>query len=136
MKDDSIHVAIERELDIVTARQAGREPAARHGITATDPTLIATANSEVARNIVVYAEQGEIALRRIDDLGGRYGIEVIASDHGPGIADITLALRDGFSTRNSLGLGLPGAKRLMDELAIASEVGAGTTVTMKKWLRR
>lgn len=125
---------IEREVDIVAARQAGRELAARLGFSTTEQTLIATAISEIARNIVVYAQQGEISLRRIVD-GAREGVEVVATDRGPGIADLTLAMRDGFSTKNSLGLGLPGARRLMDEFAIASEVGHGTTVTMKKWRR-
>jgi serine/threonine-protein kinase RsbT len=128
------HVAIHQELDIVAARQAGRALAAQLGFSATEQTLIATAISEIARNIVVYAERGEIALRRLDELG-RIGIEVTATDRGPGIADIALAMRDGYSTRNSLGLGLPGAKRLMDEMAVVSEPGEGTRVTMKKWRR-
>jgi serine/threonine-protein kinase RsbT len=97
-------------------------------------TLIATAISEVARNIVVYANHGEIVLSTADE-GGRVGIQVIAVDSGPGIDNKDLALRDGFSTKNSLGLGLPGARRLMDDFALESEVGRGTTVTMKKWKR-
>ena len=132
---DARRVAIVHELDIVTARQAGRELAAVLGFTTIEQTLIATAISEVARNIVVYAHRGEIELRTIVDGGGHAGIEVVARDRGPGIADVALAMRDGFSTGGSLGLGLPGARRLMDELAIVSEVGAGTTVTMTKWLR-
>jgi serine/threonine-protein kinase RsbT len=133
---DQARVAIGDELDVVTARQAGRALAAKLGFTTIDQTLIATAISEIARNIVVYAQAGEVALREIRDDHGRTGIEVTASDRGPGIADVELALRDGFSTKNSLGLGLPGARRLMDELAIDSTLGHGTTVTMKKWLRR
>jgi serine/threonine-protein kinase RsbT len=129
-----VHVAIEHELDIVTARQAGREMAAQNGFTATDQTLIATAISEVARNIVVYARQGEVVVSRIDK-EGRVGIQVIARDHGPGIDSLELALRDGYSTKQSLGLGLPGARRLMDDFAIESELGHGTTVTMRKWKR-
>src|SRR5690242_21345023 len=127
-------VPIEHEVDIVTARQKGRELAAASGLSTTDQTLIATAISEVARNIVVYAQRGEIVFARID-AGARAGIQVIARDHGPGIRDIALAMRDGYSTKNSLGLGLPGAKRLMDEFDLASEPGVGTTVTMRKWLR-
>lgn len=127
-------IAIEHELDIVAARQAGRELAATLGFGTTDQTLIATAISEVARNIVVYARQGEVVLRTVGE-AGRVGLEVIARDEGPGIPDIELALRDGYSTTNSLGLGLPGARRLMDELELASQVGRGTTVTMRKWLR-
>jgi serine/threonine-protein kinase RsbT len=127
-------VAIERERDIVTARQQGRELAAAAGFARTDQTLIATAISEVARNILVYAQRGEIRLRVVED-GARLGIVVEASDRGPGIADIGLAMRDGYSTTKSHGLGLPGARRLMDELEIDSQVGSGTTVTMRRWVR-
>ena len=97
-------------------------------------TIIATAISEVARNIVVYANRGEIVLSAVQQ-GTRRGVLVIARDQGPGIPDIPRAMRDGFSTGKSLGLGLPGAKRLMDEFEIASEVGKGTTITMRKWTR-
>ena len=127
-------VEILGEMDIVTARQAGRQLAARIGFSTTDQTLVATAISEVARNIVVYAQRGEVALGRIEERG-RLGIEVIARDHGPGIENLELAMRDGYSTKQSLGLGLPGAKRLMDEFHLASEMGRGTTVTMRKWRR-
>lgn len=131
---DDICVAINRDIDIVAARQKGREIAARVGIAGTDLTLIATAISEVARNIVEYAGRGEVRLEAIAR-GGRTGVMVVARDEGPGIADIEQALRDGFSTGKSLGLGLPGARRLMDEFEIVSEVGKGTTVTMRKWRR-
>jgi serine/threonine-protein kinase RsbT len=131
---DEIRVAIGRDVDIVEARQMGRELAARTGMTGTDLTLIATAISEVARNIVEYAGRGEVRLEAIAQ-GSRTGVLVVASDEGPGIADIEQALRDGFSTGRSLGLGLPGARRLMDEFEIVSEVGKGTTVTMRKWRR-
>ncbi len=127
-------VAIQREADIVLARQAGRQLAAELGFSTTDQTLIATAISEVARNIVVYAVRGEIVLTRTDD-AGRVGIQVEAIDAGPGIDNKDLALRDGYSTKNSLGLGLPGARRLMDDFALESEVGRGTHVTMRKWKR-
>lgn len=127
-------IPIEREADIVAARQKGRELCAEIGFSNTDRTLVATAISEVARNIVRYAERGEIVLSRSESLG-RPGIVVIARDQGPGIADPELAMRDGFSTGNSLGLGLPGAKRLMDEFELASVLASGTTITMKKWLR-
>jgi serine/threonine-protein kinase RsbT len=129
-----VRVAIQREADIVLARQAGRQLAAQLGFSSTDQTLIATAISEVARNIVVYANHGEIVLARADD-GGRVGIQVQAIDSGPGIDNKELAMRDGYSTKNSLGLGLPGARRLMDDFDLASEPGRGTTVTMKKWKR-
>lgn len=131
---NEVRVAIEREADIVAARQAGRQLAAQLGFTTTDQTLIATAISEVARNIVVYAVHGEIVLSRADE-GGRIGIQVQAIDTGPGIDNKELALRDGYSTKNSLGLGLPGARRLMDDFDLQSEIGRGTTVTMKKWKR-
>jgi serine/threonine-protein kinase RsbT len=127
-------ISIEREVDIIAARQAGRQLAGQLGFSSTDQTLIATAISEVARNILIYAQRGEIVLDQISD-GGRAGICVIASDQGPGIENIDLALRDGYSTKNSLGLGLPGARRLMDDFDLASELGLGTRVTMKKWKR-
>jgi serine/threonine-protein kinase RsbT len=129
-----VRVAIQREADIVQARQAGRQLAAQIGFSTTDQTLIATAISEVARNIVVYAQSGEIVLTRAEDVG-RVGIQVVAIDHGPGIDNKEMAMRDGFSTKNSLGLGLPGARRLMDDFTLDSEVGSGTTVTMRKWKR-
>lgn len=120
--------------DIVIARQAGRDMAASIGFSLTDLTLIATAISEVARNITSYAGSGEIRLTVIDQ-GPRAGIVVEAIDEGPGIADLKRALEDGFSTSSGMGLGLPGARRLMDEFEIHSEVGHGTTVTMRKWTR-
>jgi serine/threonine-protein kinase RsbT len=129
-----ISVPIEREGDIVTARQKGRELCAAIGFSSTDRTLVATAISEVARNIVRYAVKGEVLLARFEH-AGRPGIVVVARDEGPGISDPSLAMRDGFSTGNSLGLGLPGAKRLMDEFELVSAPSKGTTVTMKKWLR-
>ncbi|MBV8761506.1 MAG: anti-sigma regulatory factor [Deltaproteobacteria bacterium] len=129
-----VKIQIEREIDIIAARQAGRQLAGKLGFSSTDQTLIATAISEVARNILIYAHHGEIVVGAIED-GPRTGIQVIANDEGPGIENVELALRDGYSTKNSLGLGLPGARRLMDDFALASEVGRGTRVTMKKWRR-
>jgi serine/threonine-protein kinase RsbT len=131
---DEICVQIKSERDIVEARQEGRKLAAEVGFSGVDLTLIATAISEMARNIAVYAGEGEIALDSIED-GGRRGIMVVARDEGPGIADLERAMQDGFSTGMSLGLGLPGARRLMDELEVSSRVGKGTSVTMKKWKR-
>ncbi|MGA0599252.1 anti-sigma regulatory factor [Caulobacter sp. KR2-114] len=130
----AFRVAVSRDADIVTARQLGRELATKAGFTGSDLTLIATAISEVARNIVAYAAHGEILLD-LAERNGVSGLQVIAQDHGPGIADIDQAMRDGFSTGKSLGLGLPGARRLMDEFEIESEVGKGTTVVMRKWRR-
>jgi serine/threonine-protein kinase RsbT len=128
-------ISIDSEIDIVTARQKGREMAARMGFSSTELTLIATAISEVARNIVEYAKDGEIGLS-VAAQGDKRGIVVMACDNGPGIPDIKLAMQDGYSTGKSLGLGLPGAKRLMDEFEIVSEVGKGTKITMKKWLQK
>ena len=120
--------------DIVVARQAGRDLAAAIGFSLTDLTLIATAISELARNITSYAGSGEIRLTAINE-DARVGIVVEAIDEGPGIADLKQALVDGFSTSSGMGLGLPGARRLMDEFEIHSQVGRGTTVIMRKWVR-
>ncbi|HEY2660037.1 MAG TPA: anti-sigma regulatory factor [Caulobacteraceae bacterium] len=125
---------VEREADVVAARQKGRELAALAGICGSDLTVVATAISEITRNIIAYAERGEIVLK-IARRGQRQGVVIIVSDEGPGIADIDMAMRDGFSTGKSLGLGLPGAKRLMDEFEIVSEAGKGVTVMMAKWSR-
>ncbi len=130
--DDEARVMVTRDADVVTARQKGRDIAARAGFTATDLTLVATAISEIARNIVKFARRGEIVITMVDD-AGRRGVTVVARDAGPGIGDISGALRDGVSTYRGLGLGLPGARRLMDEFDVVSEVGKGTTVTMAKW---
>jgi len=129
-----VNIPIERELDVVTARHKGRELAAAVGFSTTDQTLLATAISEVARNIVSYAGRGSISLFEVHE-SGRRGITIIAQDEGPGIANPDLAMRDGYSTGNSLGLGLPGARRLVDEFELDTQVGAGTRVTLKKWLR-
>ena len=128
-------ISIEREADIVTARQRGRDLAAEMGFTSTEQTFIAMGISEIARNILSYAQRGTIELSEIEE-HGRRGICIVAVDQGPGIPDITLAMRDGYSTGKSLGLGLPGTKRMMDEFEIISTVGVGTTVTMRKWKRR
>jgi serine/threonine-protein kinase RsbT len=125
-------VAINSDQDIVTARQKGRVLATELGFSTGDATLIATAISELARNIVSYARKGEITLKTLRSSSGQ-GICIVASDSGPGIRDIRQAMRDGFSTSGSLGLGLPGVRRLMDEFEIISEPGRGTIVTVKKW---
>src|SRR5579864_8207799 len=129
---DETRVLIERDTDIVVARQKGREIALAVGFSGSDPTLVATAISEIARNIVLYAQRGEIMMRPAEENGKR-GIIIVARDNGPGIADVDVAMRDGYSTGKSIGLGLPGARRLMDAFEIVSQVGVGTTVTMKKW---
>jgi serine/threonine-protein kinase RsbT len=127
-----IRVAINSDQDIVSARQKGRLMATELGFSTGDATLIATAISELARNIVSYARTGQITLKIVNGMN-RQGISVIATDHGPGITDIRQALRDGFSTSGSLGLGLPGVRRLMDDFEITSQPGKGTTVAVKKW---
>ena len=131
---DDMSIAIANDADIVTARQRGRALAATLGFSRTEQTMIALAISEIARNIVSYAQRGRVTLRGLDE-GGRRGVEVVAEDQGPGIADIELAMRDGYSTARSLGVGLPGTKRVMDEFELVSTLGRGTTVTMKKWRR-
>jgi len=130
-RDDEVHVAINCDADIVAARQAARELAARLGFSRTDLTILATAVSEMTRNIVRFAGTGEVVIELID--GPRRGVQVVARDTGPGIPDVDKALTDGYSTYDGLGLGLPGARRLMDEFAVVSEPGRGTTVTMTKW---
>jgi serine/threonine-protein kinase RsbT len=127
-----IRVPINSDQDIVLARQKGRSLAAEAGFSAVDSTLIATAISELARNIVSYAKTGEILLTTLQE-SRRKGILIVASDNGPGIPDIRLALRDGFSTSGSLGLGLPGVRRLVDEFQIISSIGQGTVVKVTKW---
>lgn len=132
MVDEPVTIHIGADVDIVGARELGRRVAESLGFSATDATLIATAISEVARNIVEHAEQGEIWLSLCQQ-DGRLGVCVVACDKGPGIPDVERALRDGYSTHKGLGLGLPGARRLMDEFEIVSQIGGGTTVTMRKW---
>jgi len=125
-------VLITSALDIVTARQRGRSLATELGFEGTEVTLVAAAISEVARNIVEYAKSGEILFQPVKN-GTKQGLCVVARDQGPGIADVAQAMQYGYSTRKGLGVGLPGAKLLMDEFDIVSKPGAGTTITMKKW---
>jgi serine/threonine-protein kinase RsbT len=127
---------IHNENDIVTARKRGRDIAGEIGFKAVDCAKIATAISELARNIFLYTRGGVILIRVVSDNGTKSGIEIIASDTGPGIEDIDLVMRDGYTTSNGLGLGLPGTKRLMDEFELKSEPGTGTTVRVGKWLAR
>ncbi len=127
-------VSIASDLDIVAARQRGRLLAGQLGYSATEATLIATAISELARNIVLYAKRGEIVLTSAND-GARQGIIIVARDEGPGIADVSRAIAGGYTTSGGLGLGLSGVRRLMDEFDIVSQPGKGTTVTVKSWKR-
>jgi serine/threonine-protein kinase RsbT len=130
--EDEVRVPIKGDADLVTARAEGRALAERLGFPRLDPILIATAISEVGRNIVVHAGRGEIVLRPCEE-SDRYGLVVIASDEGPGIRDVDAAVRDDYSGRGGLGLGLPGARRLMDDFEVVSGPDTGTTVTMTKW---
>jgi serine/threonine-protein kinase RsbT len=134
MQNNNARVAINSAADIVTARQKGRALAMELGFDGSDLTLIATAISEVARNIVDHAKHGEIVLEPIQQ-GTKHGVLIVARDEGPGIPDVALAMQYGYSTRKGLGVGLPGAKWLMDEFDVDSKVGKGTTITMKKWLQ-
>jgi serine/threonine-protein kinase RsbT len=126
-------IPIASDVDIVEARMAARSLASELGFGGADLVMIATAVSEVARNIIEYAPPGEVILS-VASNGSKRGLDVIARDQGPGIADVTQAMEDGFSTARGLGLGLPGARRLMDEFIVESRVGNGTTVMMRKWL--
>jgi len=127
-------VPINSDFDLVRAREQGRVLAGQLGFQQSDLTLVATAISELARNIVRYARRGEIVLRQAED-GGIRGIVIIARDEGPGIPDVNRAMEQGYSTSGGLGLGLPGVRRIMDTFEIVSEVGKGTVVTAVKWKR-
>jgi serine/threonine-protein kinase RsbT len=131
---DDVQLPITSDLDLVRAREQGRVLAGQLGFQQSDLTLVATAISELARNIVRYARRGEIVLRQAED-GGIPGIVIIARDEGPGIPDVNRAMEQGYSTSGGLGLGLPGVRRIMDEFEIVSEVGKGTVVTVVKWKR-
>jgi serine/threonine-protein kinase RsbT len=131
--EDDVVVEVTNPDDIVAARQAGHELARGLGFSLTDVTMIATAISEVARNITSYAGTGEIRVA-VQNFDGRQALVVRAEDDGPGIADIDRALEDGYSTGSGLGLGLPGARRLMDHMSVRSSPGHGTVVEMWKWI--
>jgi serine/threonine-protein kinase RsbT len=130
---DDIVVKVRNPDDIVAARQVGHQLALDLGFSLTDVTMIATAISEVARNITSYAGRGEVRVA-VGEREGRKALVVRAEDDGPGIADIERALEDGYSTGRGLGLGLPGARRLMDRLVVESTLGRGTVVEMWKWV--
>lgn len=134
-QEKKICVPVSSDYELVKARREGRLLAEQLGFSSTEATLVATAISELARNIVNYAGKGEIHVSVVND-GVRRGIVVVARDQGPGIADTKLAVQAGYSTSGGLGLGLPGVRRIMDEFDIASELGRGTTITVTKWRRR
>lgn len=128
-----IVVNIDNPDDIVNARKAGHQLALDLGFSVTDVTMIATAISEIARNITSYAGRGAVRVA-VEDREGRKALVVRAEDDGPGIADIDRAMEDGYSTGRGLGMGLPGARRLMDRLIVESARGRGTVVEMWKWV--
>ena len=131
--EDDIVVNIQNSDDIVAARKAGHQLALDLGFSLTDVTMVATAISEIARNITSYAGRGVVRVT-VADRDGRKALVVRAEDYGPGIADIDRAMEDGYSTGRGLGMGLPGARRLMDRLVVDSKLGRGTVVEMWKWV--
>ncbi len=133
--DDKAVIPIRTVMDIVTARQHGRELALQSGFSETESTLIATIISELARNIVLYAQTGEIVLGKANGSENQHGVIIISRDNGPGIPDVQRALVGGYSTSGGLGLGLCGVRRMVDEFYIDTGTDKGTTVTAKKWLQ-
>lgn len=132
--EPSAAMPVTSDNDLVAARREGRAMAEKLGFSSSEATLVATAISELARNIVSYARKGEIVLC-VANHSGRHGITITARDEGPGISDIRQAVQEGFSTSGGLGLGLPGVRRIMDEFDIESQPGSGTTITVTKWRR-
>ena len=132
MSASDVRVVIDSDRAIVEARRHARRIATAAGLTSTDLTIVATVISELARNALVFAKGGEIRVGMTHS-DGRFGVIIVATDHGPGIADVERALEDGYSTAGRLGLGLPGVKRLMDDFEISSAPGAGTTIVVRKW---
>lgn len=127
-------ITINRGDDVILAREYAREMAREIGFDHAEQTQIGTATSELSRNVHQYASSGKVTINAVVS-GGIKGIEIVVEDRGPGIPDIDQAMQDGFSTNNGLGFGLPGARRLMDEFEIESQLGVGTTVRVKKWLK-
>lgn len=127
-------VSVNSEPDATRAVMQARRTAAATGFDATRVSLLGTVASELVRNILKYAGSGELVIRQLDQ-NGREGLELVASDQGPGIADVVAALKDHVSTGGTLGLGLPGVKRMMDDFQIQSAPGEGTIVTVRKWLK-
>jgi serine/threonine-protein kinase RsbT len=132
LHDTGVRVRLDNDRDIIAARHQARALAHDAGFGLADLAIIATAISELGQNVLRYARTGDLEIEIVHD-GARRGIVIVASDRGPGIPDIDLALQDGYSTSGRLGLGLPGVRRLMDGFTITSAVGRGTTVTVTKW---
>ena len=127
-----VRIEINSDEAVILGRQQVRAVAQQLGFSLLDQTRIVTAVSELGRNVVVHGRGGTMTVNRLDE-EGKLGIEVIFSDNGPGIPDVELAMRDGYSTAGSMGLGLHGASRLVDDFHLDSKVGVGTTVTIRKW---
>ncbi|MBN1487621.1 MAG: anti-sigma regulatory factor [Anaerolineae bacterium] len=132
--EGATRILVKRDADIVLVCQRARSLAADLKFSGNDQVALVIAISEIARNIILYAGEGEIFIKTVFD-GDTPGICIVARDQGAGISDVSLALQDGYSTGGGLGVGLPGARRLMDEFEIDSKVGQGTTVAMIKWNR-
>jgi len=134
VSDGDERIEVGTDQDVVRVRQLVRTVAVSVKLSLVDQTKLVTAASELARNTLVYGGGGTVEVDRVDN-GRRQGIRIVFADRGPGIADLDLALTDGYTTGNGLGLGLSGARRLVDEFAIDTAVGRGTTVTVTKWCR-
>lgn len=133
MDKDDVMLVLKSEVDVLRARKEGQRLAQEIGMNTVETIKVATAVSEIAFNALFHAQRASISLCLLAGDGPRTGVRVIVADKGPGIADLEAALRDGYSTRNSLGIGLGAARRLMDDFEINTEIGKGTTVTMVKW---
>lgn len=134
LEANSRNFKIRSDKDLVEIRAFGRKLANEVGFSTNDQTLIATALSEVCRNVLEYAGMGEVTIEASS--GSSSGISIVAEDQGPGIEHVDRALEEGYSTGRGMGIGLPGSKRIMDEFYIDSEVGKGTTIRMHKWVDR
>ena len=127
-------LAISSDQDVVRVRQLVRAAAVAAKLSLVDQTKVVTAASELARNTLVYGGGGSVTITPVDN-GRRRGIRIVFADEGPGIVDLDLAMTDGYTTGSGLGLGLSGARRLVDEFEIDTEVGRGTAITLTKWSR-
>jgi serine/threonine-protein kinase RsbT len=134
VNDAPDRIVVSSDQDVVRVRQLVRSFAVAVKLSLVDQTKLVTAASELARNTLVYGGGGTVEVSRADN-GRRQGIRIVFADEGPGIADLDLALTDGYTTGGGLGLGLSGARRLVDEFAIDTAAGRGTTITVTKWCR-
>jgi serine/threonine-protein kinase RsbT len=132
-----LHIPIRVEDDIVVARSSARELVRNLGFGMLDQSRIATAVSELTRNVIRYATdgRGDVVMRAAASDNGRAGVEIVVSDEGPGIANLDLAMRDGYTSGPGMGMGLPGTRRLVDEMEIDTGPGRGTVITIRKWRR-